>query len=184
MFKLTAASGQARRVGALGSLAVLLLLSACEEWKLGWPSNLAGSGSGSGSGVAFAQGTGIEYPVVFNCGSNPAGLVPGQYDTLLNIYNPGSGTIPVTFRASLSIPPGFPNTGTISGFRTENIDSFRALEVSCENIRFDILGGESSSFISGLLLIQSGTRVEIITTYTAGGTGSVNTVDVERIQAR
>lgn len=181
---------RARRLGAMGPLAILLLLAACDGSNLGWPdlSGTSGAGAGAGFGEAFAQSGGIEYLVAFNCGSNPAGLpdpvVPGQYGTMVNIYNPGNITISVSMRVSLSIPPGSMVTGDISNFVNKNIASVRAMEVDCETIRSDFVGGVSSSFMSGVLVVQSGTPVEVITTYTAGGIDSVDSVQVARIQAR
>ncbi len=175
--------------GALVSLlTAFLLLSACDNWDIGWPKNI-GSGSSSGSGDAFAQTAGsIEYLVVFTCGSNPAGLqdpvVPGQYGTMINIYNPRNNTISVSMRVSLSIPPGAASTGDISGFVTRNISSNRALEEDCDTIRSDFVGGSSSSLHSGFLSVSSSTPVEIVATYTAGRVDSVNSIHVERILPR
>lgn len=176
-------NGRAWRRVVLWSLTALLLLSACDDLKVGWP-DLDGT-SGSGSGDAFAQAGGIEYLVAFTCGSQGASLldpvVTGQYGTLVNIYNPSGGTITV----SLRIPLGSLETGAVSSFINENIAALRVLEVDCESIR-SIGAGRFSpgTFVSGFLVVQSSTPVEVIATYTAGGVGTVDSIHVERIQAR
>ena len=172
---------------ALLPVAGFLLLSACDDLKLGWP-NFDDSGGGSGSGTAFAQTGGIEYVASFLCGSNPSGLqdpvLSGQYGTLINIYNPTGGVITVTMRTSQSIPPGGLRTGELSNFVTRNIDSFRALEVDCQTIASEFTGGTASLLTSGVIVIQSSTSVEVVATYTAGGTGTISSIHVETITAR
>ncbi len=179
MFELTVARGRTKRVGAIGSLTALLLLSACDGWKLGWPDNIAGSsgsGSGSGFGVAFAQ-TGVQYLAAFNCGSNQ------DFGFMVNIYNPSGRTETVTRRVTVSIPSGLLQSDAITNRVDMDIGTLRAMEVDCNTIRFDLVSAASSaassSFISGVLILESGMPVEVIATYTAG-----SSIDVERIQAR
>jgi len=173
----------------LWSVAGLLLLSACDGWKLGWPNFAAPSSSGGSGGLggAFAQAGGLDYLVNFICGTSSSGdpVVTGEYGTMVSIYNPAGSTITVSFRTSQSLPPGYPEAGDISpGFINRNIPSGRALEIDCTEIRSDFLRDTLSPLTAGILLVQSSVSIEVIATYTAGALGSVASISVERIGAR
>ncbi len=173
----------------LWPLAGVVLLSACDGEKPEWPENLGISSSLSRavSIDAFAETGGIEYPVNFVCGLSPPGLqdpvLAGLYKTLVNIYNPHRGPITVRMRVSPSIPPGKLRGGKLSGFVTRNVDAFRALAVDCQSIISEFLREASTSLTSGVLVIQSSVRVEVVATYTAGLVDSVKSIHVERIPA-
>ncbi len=92
---------------------------------------------------------------------------------MVNIYNPNDATVGVSLRVSISTP----DTQERSNSENPNIGRFRALGVDCDDIRR--LSNDQSSFISGLLVIESGADVRVVATYTTGGS-----IDVERILPR
>lgn len=82
----------------------------------------------------------------------------------------------VNLRVLLSFPLGDLEFGEISGFLNKNINSGRAIEIDCENIRSDIFTGNISTIsISGYLLIEAMTQMDVTATYTAGTVDSVST---------
>ena len=165
----------------------LLALAACGDLDLGWgwPDSVSGSG-----GNAIAQvGGGPEYSISFVCGSNPLGstdqVLPGEYSTLVTIFNPSNSTQTVSLRVALSFPPGDLEFGEISGFLNPNINSERAIEIDCDNIRNDSFTDSiSTTFISGYLLMQAADRMEVTATYTAGTVDSVSTINIQKIPQR
>jgi hypothetical protein len=166
----------------------LLALVACGDLDLswGWPDNIGGSGGG---GNAVAQVGGPEYTVSFVCGSNPLGstdrILPGEYATLVTIFNQTNSTQTVSLKVALSFPPGDMETGDISGFLNKNISTGRAIEIDCDNIRNDIFTSSiSTTSISGYLLIQATTQVDVTATYTAGTVDTVSTMNVQKISPR
>jgi len=164
----------------------LLALVACGDLDLGWgwPDNVSGSG-----GSAIAQTGGPEYSVSFVCGSDPLGstdrVIPGEYSTLVTIYNQTNATQTVSLKVALSFPPGDMEFGDISGFLNKNISSGRAIEIDCGNIRSDIFTSSiSTTSISGYLLIQATTQMDVTATYTAGTVDAVSTMSVQKISSR
>lgn len=164
----------------------LLALAACGDLDLGWgwPDNVAGSG-----GSAIAQTGGPEYPVSFVCGNDTLGstdrVVPGEYATLVTIYNQTNSTQTVSLKVALSFPPGNMEFGDISGFLNKNISSGRAIEIDCGNIRNDIFTSNiSTTSISGYLLVQATTQMDVTATYTAGTVDTVSTMTVRKVSPR
>ena len=164
----------------------LLALVACGDPDIGWgwPDNLAGSG-----GSAVAQTGGPEYAVSFVCGSNTLGstdrLLPGDYSTLVTVFNPSNVTQTVSLKVALSFPPGNLEFGEISGFLNPNINSGRAMEIDCGNIRNDIFTDNiSTTNITGDLLIQTAIQMEVTATYTSGTVDAVQSINIQKIPPR
>lgn len=162
-------------------------LMACGDFELGWPSNIGGGGGGGG-GDAIAQTGGPEYTISFVCGANPSGsldrVLPGQYATLVNIYNPSNVTETVSLKVTLSFPPGGLEVGDISGFLNKNISTGRSIEVDCDSIRNDIFTGNiSTTFFTGYLLVEATVAMDVTATYTVGSVDAVASVNIQKIPA-
>jgi hypothetical protein len=159
-------------------------LVACGDFELGWPDNIGGGGSGGGD--AIAQTGGPEYSISFVCGANPSGslsrVLPGQYATMVNIYNPSGATETVSLKVSFSLPPGGLEVGDISGFLNKNISSGRSIEVDCDSIQNDIYTGNiSATFFTGYLLVDATVAMDVTATYTVGTVDAVASVNIQKI---
>jgi hypothetical protein len=103
------------------------------------------------------------------------GLLPGVYETTVNIHNPNENTAKI--RKKLAHPT------QISKFKNSEIKPDGAERFVCRNIQdFGI------TFIhgfEGFLVIESTMSLDVIAVYTAGGRGGeVSTIDVEQIKER
>lgn len=103
------------------------------------------------------------------------GLLPGVYETAVNIHNPYEK--PVKIRKKLAHP------GLISKFKSSEIKADGVERFVCRNIQdFEI------TFIhgfEGFLVIESDHSLDVTAVYTAGsGGGSVASIAVEQIKER
>ena len=103
------------------------------------------------------------------------GLLPGVYETVVNIHNPQRKT--VKLRKKLAHP------GQISKFKNSRVKPDGVKRFVCRNIQdFGI------TFIhgfEGFLVIESSDSLDVTAVYTAGGKdGSVVSIDVEQIMER
>jgi hypothetical protein len=103
------------------------------------------------------------------------GLMPGVYETAVNIHNPNDKAARVRKKIA--------NPGQISDFKGSEIGPDGVERFVCRNIQdFGI------TFIhgfEGFLVIESDLSLDVTAVYTAGGRGGeVNTIDVEQIKER
>lgn len=125
----------------------------------------------------------FQYAVKFICygpQGKPEGLVPGHYQTAVNIHNPRhSSNPPITFRSKLASP------GQISPWRdAQSLKEDAVAHINCsdlKNYRIKALSG-----FEGFLVIESDYRLDVVAVYTAAPItgGQVSTMDVERIPGR
>ncbi len=130
----------------------------------------------------LTRGYRYQYAVKFICTADipgtsqtSAGLLPGVYETSVNIHNPNSRLAKV--RKKIAHP------GEISKFIPSEIKPDGVERVVCKNLQeFEI------RFIhgfEGFLVIESNVSLDVVAVYTAGGKdGFVSGIDIEQIKER
>jgi hypothetical protein len=127
----------------------------------------------------------FQYAAKFLCTSNIPGtsqtttsLLPGSYQTVVNIHNPNSTTIRFRMKlalASLEVPQ-------ISNFIENGLKPDQAGKVDCNDLRnFDL---QLIHGFEGFLVIESTHSLDVIAVYTAGTKEGVTSMDVERVFER
>lgn len=103
------------------------------------------------------------------------GLLPGVYETAVNIHNPSKKAVRV--RKKLA------HSDQISGFKNSTIKPDAVERFVCRNIQ-----DFSITFIhgfEGFLVIESSDSLDVTAVYTSGASGgSVANIDVEQIKER
>lgn len=132
----------------------------------------------------------FQYAVKFICTSNIPGtsqtttsLLPGSYQTVVNIHNPNSQAVPFRMKLALSTSTDV-DPPQISSFINEKIKPDQATRVDCSRIRE--FGVQLIHGFEGFLIIESRLSLDVVAVYTAaqnGGNG-VETMDVEYIPER
>lgn len=132
----------------------------------------------------------FQYAVKFICTSNIPGtsqtttsLLPGSYQTVVNIHNPNSQAagfrMKIAASTSTEIDPPL-----ISGFINETLKHDQATKVDCSRINeFGILFVHG---FEGFLVIESTRSLDVVAVYTAAqrdGNG-IESMDVEYIPER
>lgn len=103
------------------------------------------------------------------------GLMPGIYETIVNIHNPNEK--PVKTRKKLAHP------GQISKFKISEIKPDGVERFVCRNIQD--FGMTFIHGFEGFLVIESALSLDVTAVYTAGGRGGeVSSIDVEQIRER
>lgn len=126
----------------------------------------------------------FEYAVKFLCTSNIPGtsqtsssVLPGAYQTAVNIHNPSNETARV--RMKLALGPT-----TVSKFITNRIEPDALLRIDCDRISTGF-GIKTIHGSEGFLIIQSMHSLDVTAVYTAGPIGgAVASLDVEQIRER
>jgi hypothetical protein len=124
----------------------------------------------------------FEYAAKFICTSsvpgtsqNSGSFVPGNYQTVVNIHNPGNTV--VKFRMKITSGQG------VSQFLDRDLGPDKVWTVSCANIR-DFNPPLIHGF-EGFLVIQSAASFDVVAVYSAAPTGGqVSSIDVEYVKER
>jgi hypothetical protein len=123
----------------------------------------------------------FQYAVKFLCTSNipgtsqtSAALLPGSYQTAVNIHNPNRGE--VRFRMKLASGIG------ISDFISDSLKPDGATGVTCARIQE--FGLHLIHGFEGFLVIESLLSLDVVAVYTAGKERGVDSIDVEYIRER
>jgi hypothetical protein len=127
----------------------------------------------------------FQYAAKFLCTSNIPGtsqtttsLLPGSYQTVVNIHNPNSTTI--RFRMKLALASL--DTPQISNFIDGSLKPDQAGKVDCSDLgKFDL---HLIHGFEGFLVIESTHSLDVIAVYTAGTKEGVSSMDVERVFER
>ena len=130
----------------------------------------------------------FEYAVKFVCTADIPGtsqtipsVLPGAYETAVNVHNPGAARIAFRKKIAVAVPPGGQQAGPVSDFVTDELDADEALSVGCA----EIAGDFGITFVhgaEGFLVIRSPRRLDVTAVYTAGPVGGpVASMAVERI---
>jgi hypothetical protein len=148
--------------------------------------------------AAAAQDTlAAEYAVKFVCGrptTVPGPVAPGEYFTAINVHNPALRGVAFRWKLALTrtdtliigVPPT-PSPGPISAFMNADLGPDQSLEIDCRHIvpRAQPLV-PATGFFKGFVVIQPRTgELDVVAVYTAaGGTRQIETMEVERVEAR
>jgi hypothetical protein len=124
----------------------------------------------------------FEYAAKFICTSNIPGtsqnsgsFVPGNYQTVVNIHNPGKTV--VKFRMKIASTQG------VSQFLDRDLGPDKVWTMSCASLgefNMRLLHG-----FEGFLVIQSVASFDVVAVYSAAPTGGqVSSIDVEYVKER
>jgi hypothetical protein len=127
----------------------------------------------------------FQYAAKFLCTSNIPGtsqtttsLLPGNYQTVVNIHNPNSTT--VRFRMKLALASL--QNPQISNFIDGSLKPDQAGKVDCGDLpsfELHLIHG-----FEGFLVIESTHSLDVVAVYTAGTKEGVTSMDVERVFER
>jgi hypothetical protein len=123
----------------------------------------------------------FQYAAKFLCTANIPGtsqtttsLLPGSYQTVVNIHNPNRETANLRMKIAVA-------GGPISGFKKSKLEPDGAAKVDCSVIsKFGIIAIHG---VEGFLVIESDLSLDVIAVYTAGK-GEVQSIDVEQVRER
>ncbi len=126
-----------------------------------------------------------QYAAKFICTANIPGtsqttssLLPGIYQTVVNIHNPSNRTARIRKKIAITTPP------EISKFILDKLAPDEAVKVDCEQVARDY-GIIFIHGIEGFLVIESTESLDVIAVYTAAHRGGeVESMDVERVHER
>ena len=127
----------------------------------------------------------FQYAAKFLCTANLPGtsqttdsLLPGVYQTVINIHNPNNQVARIRKKIAVTNPPA------ISKFVDGALKPDEAAKVDCTDIVRDF----GLAFIhgaEGFLVIESTLSLDVTAVYTAGPRGAgVSSIDVEQINER
>lgn len=122
-----------------------------------------------------------QYAAKFLCTANIPGtsqtttsLLPGSYQTVVNIHNPNKETASLRMKIAVA-------GGPISKFKNSKLGPDEAAKVDCSAIRN--FGIHAIHGVEGFLVIESNLSLDVIAVYTAGK-GDVQSIDVEQVRER
>lgn len=129
-----------------------------------------------------------EYAVSVLCTANVPGtlqttpsVVPGNYQTVVNIHNPSAHKEHLRKKVALS-------SSIISKFTLEKVGPDGVMRINCDNMREILLEGDVVNPIhgfEGFLVIQSYHDLDVTAIYSANPSGGgVSGIDVKLIPAR
>lgn len=132
--------------------------------------------------TSVAQELPLQYAVKFVCGKRSAshGFAEGIYFTTVNVHNPGREPAPFLKKFAVA----FPNqkAGPVTKLFEGRIGPDEAFGVECGEI---MERTHSSGFVEGFMVIESRTELDVVGVYTtAGSTGQVQTMELERVPVR
>jgi hypothetical protein len=127
----------------------------------------------------------FQYAAKFLCTANipntsqtTDSLLPGIYETVVNVHNPNNQAARIRKKIAVTSPPA------ISKFVGDGLKPDEALKVDCTDIVRDF----GITFIhgaEGFLVIESTLSLDVTAVYTAGPRGGeVASIDVEQIKER
>ena len=125
----------------------------------------------------------FQYAAKFLCTSNIPGtsqttsaLLPGVYQTAVNIHNPQPRTVELRKKLALA-------GGPISKFINQKLEPDAATRVDCGGI--PDFGLHLIHGFEGFLIIESTHNLDVVAVYTAGARGAeVASIDVEHVPER
>jgi hypothetical protein len=124
----------------------------------------------------------FQYAAKFVCGKTDAGIVaPGQYFTAINVHNPSERGIGFRKKFAIALPGERP--GPVSTFFRAKLGPDEAFEIDCPDIFRRTNAKEG--FLKGFVVIETPLELDVVAVYTAaGGTGRVETMELERVKPR
>jgi hypothetical protein len=124
----------------------------------------------------------FQYAIKFVCGKTDAGIMaPGHYFTAINVHNPNDRGIRFRKKFAIALPGEQP--GPVSKFYNAKLGPDEAFEIDCPDIFRRANAREG--FLKGFAVIESALELDVVAVYTAaGGTGRVETMELERVKPR
>lgn len=124
----------------------------------------------------------FQYAAKFICTSDipgtsqqAPGLLPGVYETSVNLHNP--------FPATLKIRYKFAHPGGISDWKALGLKYDEVAQLNCSHLKNS--GLALIHGFEGFLVIESIGSLDVVAVYTAGQrAGEVTSIDVEKVQER
>lgn len=132
--------------------------------------------------TATARAFRFQYAAKFICTANIPGtsqttpsLLPGNYQTAVNIHNPSEKLVKLRMKIAIA-------DGPISKWVGRALKDDEVTKVDCGQIRelFDLA---SIHGLEGFFVVESTHSIDVIAVYTAGK-GSVASIDVEDVRER
>lgn len=125
----------------------------------------------------------FQYAAKFLCTANIPGtsqttssLLPGVYQTVVNIHNPNKETAGLRMKIAIA-------GGPISDFQKSKLGPDEAVKVDCSGIAN--FGIQPIHGVEGFLVIESNLSLDVIAVYTAGKRGGeVESIAVEQVRER
>jgi hypothetical protein len=128
-----------------------------------------------------SRGYKFQYAAKFICTANIPGtsqtsdaVVPGSYQTCVNIHNPHNTKIKL--RKKIASPVG------ISKYFEFGLEPDGVARVTCSQIRE--FGLHLIHGFEGFLVVESTHSIDVIAVYTAAGKDQVSSIDVEDVRER
>lgn len=135
------------------------------------------------TGFAGPRGA-AQYAIEFSCGSiadSSAGVVPGDYETVVNVINTQDREV----RARAKVILTFPSNAESDTIRT-TFDPGQARSLNCDEILFSAFtfpaGLPSDTFYQGFLRIQAESHLTPVARYTTSGSAGEASSQVVQIQ--
>ncbi len=126
-------------------------------------------------------------------GEQRHGVVPGEYATSVNLYNPNGDPVDFLKELALTYPPEKEAAGDVMAIARERLQPGEALAVDCEDIRTEVFpDGYPASYIEGFIVVRSEQALKVTALYTSAEPGdgkgaerpsSQRGLDVEQIPA-
>lgn len=113
-------------------------------------------------------------------------LVPGYYETTVNIYNPATGETRISKKVALTYPPGREKPGRIIDLGRYTLGAGVAFQADCKEVMDKLQGPVGIPFIEGFLIIESTSSLDVTGVYTSAGLSAPHSpsIDVEQIRER
>lgn len=103
------------------------------------------------------------------------GLLPGNYETSVNIHNPGKTKAKIRMKLARG--------AVITPWKSAELKYDEATQVNCDHVQD--FGVVFIHGFEGFLVIESTQSLDVIAVYTAAGIGSqVSSIDVEAVRER
>lgn len=131
--------------------------------------------------LSVAQELPLQYAVKFVCGKTDSRVVaPGMYFTSVNVHNPGREAAQFLKKFAIALPSQ--KAGPVTKLIEAKLGSDEAFSIECREI---ISRTHAPGFAEGFLVIESKVELDVVAVYTtAGSTGQVQTMEIERVPVR
>ena len=140
----------------------------------------------------------FSYAAPVTCGFDPDGafarIVPGQYATTVNVYNPSRRPVLISRRLSLTFPDAQggagPEAGLVSPALVSKLEAGAALQVDCGEIPAEFFGDlPLPPYIQGFLVLEASSPLDVAAVTTvamvdAMGGMEAQSIDVQLIPGR
>ena len=131
--------------------------------------------------LSVGQELPLQYAVKFVCGKPDSRVVaPGMYFTSVNVHNPGREAAGFLKKFAIALPGQ--KAGPVTKLIEAKLGSDEAFSIECREI---ISRTHAPGFAEGFLVIESRVELDVVAVYTtAGSTGQVQTMEIERVPVR